>query len=107
MPGQEGARLADLFKISREAWLSLMQRVDLPWNEAAGSHGGGPQTLLMSSLGLHPSSPPAVGTEVRHNWWQDSVNTSRLDGTRHHFRLKGEKSLLPAHQKSSTRVEVW
>lgn len=37
---------------------------------------GEPQTLLVSLLGLHPSSPPAVGTRVRHNQRQDSVNTS-------------------------------
>lgn len=48
-PGQEGARLAEL---SRKVWLSLVQRVDLSWNECGGMRVQ--QTLLVSSLGLHP-----------------------------------------------------
>lgn len=46
-----------------------MQRVDLLWKEAVGRHRGTtdpPGELI----------PPTVGTRVRHNQQQDSVNTS-------------------------------
>lgn len=52
-----------------------MQRVDLLWNEAVGRDGG--TTDPPGGLAWSPSlGPPAVGTRVRHNQQQDSVNTS-------------------------------
>ena len=63
-----------LLSFSRETWLSSMQRVDLPWNKAVGRHGG--TTDPPGELAWSPSLVPlAVGTGVRHNRRQDSVNT--------------------------------
>ena len=102
-PGWEGARLAELFKISREAWLSFTRRVDLLWSKAVGRHRG--TADLPGELAWPPPLvSPAVGTEVWHNQRQDSANTS-------HSQLGMvpgiiSDSVFLAPQKGSTRVEV-
>lgn len=53
-----------------------MRRVDLPWNEAVGRHGGTRDSP--GELAWSPSLLPlGAGTGERHNRRQDSVNTSR------------------------------